>query len=107
MGKDKSTREMKTVRNWLRSQISQIQRDPYLPVASKCVSARIMKWDKRSHWVVVQLRDERTEPTLYNSHGTRYVAVHTWGKHWQWDLWNELNALVVRIEHPHSNYFPF
>ena len=107
MGKDKSTREMKVVRDWLRGQISQIQRDPHLPVASKCISARIVKWDKRAHWVVIQLRNERVEPTLYNSDGTRWIAVSTWGQFWKWDIWKELNALVIRAEHPESNYFPF
>ena len=107
MGKDKSTQEMKVVRDWLRGQITQIQRDPHLPIASKCISARIVKWDKRAHWVVVQMRDERVEPTLYNSRGTRWIAANTWGKHWKYDLWKQLNALVICAEHPETEYFPF
>lgn len=107
MRKDKSKREMKVVRDWLRGQISRIQRDPYLPVASKCISARIMKWNQNAHSVVVILRDERVEQTSYNSYGTRWVFVNTWGKHWKWDIWKELNSLVIFAEHPESRCFPF
>lgn len=104
---DRPTKEMKVVRDYLRHQIKLIQKDPYLPVASKCVSARIVKWNKRDHSVVIVLRDERAEQTPYNSYGTRWVFVNTWGNHWKWDIWKELNALVIRAEHPESNYFPF
>lgn len=104
---DKSTKEMKVVRDYLRNQIKLIQKDPHLPIASKCVSARIVKWNKRDHSVLVVLRDERAEQTPYNSYSTRWVFVNTWGNHWKWDIWKELNALVIRAEHPESNYFPF
>ena len=104
---DKSTKEMKVVRDYLRNQIKLIQKDPHLPIASKCVSARIVKWNKRDHSVLVVLRDERAEQTPYNSYGTRWVFVNTWGNHWKWDIWKELNALVIRAERPESNYFPF
>ena len=104
---DKSTKEMKVVRDYLRHQIKLIQKDPYLPVASKCISARIVKWNKRAHSVVIVLRDERAEQTSYNSYGTRWVLVNTWSNFWKWDIWKELNALVIRAEHPESNYFPF
>lgn len=104
---DKSTKEMKVVRDYLRNQIKLIQKDPHLPIASKCVSARIVKWNKRDHSVLVVLRDERAEQTSYNSYGTRWVFVNTWGNHWKWDIWKELNALVIRAERPESDYFPF
>lgn len=104
---DKSTKEMKVVRDYLRNQIKLIQKDPHLPIASKCVSARIVKWNKRDHSVLVVLRDERAEQTPYNSYCTRWVFVNTWGNHWKWDIWKELNALVIRAERPESDYFPF
>lgn len=104
---DKSTKEMKVVRDYLRHQIKLIKHDPYLPIASKCVSARIVEWNKRDHTVLVVLRDERAEQTSYNSYGTRWVLVNTWRGFWRWDIWKELNALVIRTERPESNYFPF
>lgn len=99
---DKSTKEMKVVRDYLRHQIKLIQKDPYLPVASQCISARIVKWNKREHSVIVVLRDERVEQTPYNSYGTHWVLINTWSKFWEKDILKELNDLVIRAEHPES-----
>ena len=104
---DKSTQEMKVVRDYLRRQIKLIQKDPHLPIASKCISARIVEWDKRAHSVVIVLRDERVEQTPYNSYGTRWVLVNARSSFWKWAIWKELNALVIRAEHPELNNLPF
>ena len=100
MEKDKSTLEMKVVRDWLRSQVSLIQRDPHLPIASKNISMRIWKWDKRYHSAVIEIRDVTKPLTYYNSEYCRYIRVDTWGFHWKWEVWRELNSMVIRIEHP-------
>ena len=105
---DKSTKEMKVVRDFLRHQIKLIQNDPYLPVASKYISARIVNWNRRTHSIVIVLRDERVEQTSYNSYGTRWVLVNTLNSFfWKSKIWNELNDLVIRTEHPELNNFPF
>lgn len=106
MEKDKSTLEMKVVRDWLRSQVSLIQRDPHLPIASKSISMRIWKWDKDYHSAVIEIRDVTKPLTYYNSEYCRYIRVNTWGFHWKWEVWRELNNMVIRIEHPDRGSLP-
>lgn len=106
MEKDKSTLEMKVVRDWLRSQVSLIQRDPHLPIASKCISMRIWKWDKRYHSAIIEIRDVTKPLTYYNSEYCRYIRVDTQGFYWKWTIWKELNSVVISIEHPDRSSLP-
>ena len=95
--------EMKQVRNWLRGQVKSIQSDPYLESVAARVSARIVKWDAKGHRVLVCLRDLSKPETPYNSISTRWLWVTTYcGKYssFKWNIWRELNDLVVNMQHP-------
>ena len=90
--------EMKQVRNYLRDQMRIIKNDPYLADVADRVSARIVKWNKRDHSVLVCIRDLNAPETNYNSNGCTWMWVHTWRSGgyfpWLWRVWEALNELI-------------
>ena len=105
------THEMKEVRNYLRHQIKLIKADPYLASVAANVSARIVKWNKNEHSVLVCVRDISQPETPYNSRYCRWIWTHTWSsrdtRFWKWDIWKELNALVGEMRYPSRSQYPF
>lgn len=99
--------EMKKVRNWLRHQMKLIKNDPYLPLASKCIRASIVKWDQRGHGVLIKIRNINKVETFYNSDSTRWVWVRTYAWAYKWDIWRELNSMVNAAERPNEDHYPF
>ena len=99
-----STFEMKQVRNYLRDQMRMIKNDPFLADVANRVSARIVKWNKREHSVLICVRDLNAPETNWNSAGCRWVWTNTWGSnnycHWRWDIWKALNDLVNNMRFP-------
>ena len=93
-----SKAEMKQVRNYLRDQMRLIKNDPFLADIADRVSARIVKWNKKQHEVLVCMRDLSAPETTYNSAGCRWLWVHTWRNvayyPWLWKVWGELNDLI-------------
>ena len=96
--------EMKEVRDYLRTQMKLIKNDPYLAPVSANVSARIVKWNKNEHSVLICVRDTSKDETPYNSPYCRWIWTHTWGGGnaclWKWDIWKELNDVVCNMLHP-------
>lgn len=88
--------EMKRVRNFLRRQVNLINKDPYLAFVHGRISARIVKWDKRAHWVVVCIRDMSQPESNWNSDSCRWIQLYTSTDSWQWQIWKELNEIVIR-----------
>ena len=93
-----SKREMKQVRSYLRDQMRLIKKDPFLADIADRVSARIVKWNKKQHAVLVCIRDLSAPETTYNSKGCRWLWVHTWRNvayyPWLWKVWEALNELI-------------
>ena len=94
-----SKAEMKQVRNYLRDQMRLIKKDPFLADIADRVSARIVKWNKRDHSVLVCIRDLNAPETNYNSAGCRWLWVNTWRNNvayypWLWKVWEALNELI-------------
>lgn len=93
-----SRAEMKQVRNYLRDQMRLIKNDPFLADIADRVSARIVKWNKKQHAVLVCIRDLSAPETTYNSKGCRWLWVHTWRNvayyPWLWKVWEALNELI-------------
>ena len=94
-----SRAEMKQVRNYLRDQMKLIRNDPFLKDVANRVSARIVKWNKKQHSVLVCVRDLSAPETTYNSKGCTWVWVYTWrsdnGNYsWLWKIWEALNELI-------------
>ena len=96
--------EMKEVRNYLREQVKLIKADPYLASVSANVEARIVKWNKNEHSVLVCVRDTSKAETPYNSPYCRWIWTHTWSggdcRFWKWDIWKELNDVICNMLHP-------
>ena len=90
--------EMKQVRNYLRDQMRIIKNDPYLADVADRMSARIVKWNKRDHSILVCIRDLNTPETRWNSAGCIWVWVHTWkcgGYYpWLWRVWGAINDVI-------------
>ena len=99
-----STREMKQVRNYLRDQMRIIRNDPFLANVADRVSARIVKWNKRQHSVLICIRDLNAPETNHNSSGCRWLWVYTWrsGEYypWLWKVWEALNELINNMRLP-------
>lgn len=91
-----SREEMKVVRNFLRRQVKQVNNDPYLSFMRGRLSARIVKWDKRAHWLVVCVRDISKPETRWDSEFCQWVQVYTNTSTWKWKLWQALNEVVVK-----------
>ena len=102
-----SRAEMKQVRNYLRDQMRIIKNDPYLADVADRVSARIVKWNKKQHAVLVCIRDLNAPETTWNSKGCRWLWVHTWRNvayyPWLWKVWEALNELINNMRLPASN----
>ena len=94
--------EMKMVRDWLRRQIKQINADPFLAAAHGRIEARIVKWEPRAHRVLVCIRDRAYAETPYNSNRCRWQWVSTYTTLNRWELWKDLNAIVVNTRYPNS-----
>ena len=100
--------EMKQVRNYLRDQMRIIKNDPFLANVADRVSARIVKWNKREHAVLVCIRDLSAPETNYNSKGCTWIWVRTWRSGgyypWLWRVWEALNELInnMRLPAEHS-----
>ena len=90
--------EMRQVRNYLRDQMRLIKNDPFLADIADRVSARIVKWNKKQHAVLVCIRDLSAPETTWNSKSCRWLWVHTWRGEssypWLWKVWGELNDVI-------------
>ena len=99
-----SKAEMKQVRNYLRDQMRLIKNDPFLADIADRVSARIVKWNKKQHAVLVCIRDLSAPETTYNSAGCRWLWVNTWRNvayyPWLWKVWEALNELINNMRLP-------
>ena len=99
-----SRAEMKQVRNYLRDQMRLIKNDPFLADIADRVSARIVKWNKKQHAVLVCIRDLSAPETTYNSAGCRWLWVNTWRNvayyPWLWKVWEALNELINNMRLP-------
>ena len=102
-----SKAEMKQVRNYLRDQMRLIKNDPFLADIADRVSARIVKWNKKQHAVLVCIRDLSAPETTYNSAGCRWLWVNTWRNvayyPWLWKVWEALNELINNMRLPAKN----
>ena len=102
-----SKAEMKQVRNYLRDQMRLIKNDPFLADIADRVSARIVKWNKKQHAVLVCIRDLSAPETTYNSAGCRWLWVNTWRNvayyPWLWKVWEALNELINNMRLPAQN----
>ena len=99
-----ATVEMKRVRDYLRNQVKMINKDPFLAKAANRISARIVKWNKREHSALICIRDVEAEYTKWNTADCCWLWVYTWHSangydHWKWEIWQELNNLVIKILH--------
>lgn len=92
-----SKQEMKKVRDFLRNQVKLINADPYLEYAHNRVSARIVRWNERSHEVLVCVRDLETPETLWDSQSCRWLLLRTGSAFWKSDLWRALNSVVCNM----------
>ena len=101
-----SKAEMKQVRNYLRDQMRLIKNDPFLADIADRVSARIVKWNKKQHAVLVCIRDLSAPETTYNSAGCRWLWVNTWRNvayyPWLWKVWEALNELINNMRLPNK-----
>lgn len=101
-----STDEMKIVRDYLRRQVKRIKLDPYLSDVAPHIEARILKWNKREHSILVCVRDTRYPETPYNSNHCRWVWTQTWcsrdTRFWKWEIWRVLNDIVCHMRHNHN-----
>ena len=95
-----SKMEMKRVRNYLRNQMDCIRKDPYLASVSGNLSCRIVKWDAKRHGVLICVRDVSRPEQKWDTPFCRWIWVHTYGSHWKWEVWKELNDVVVNMMHP-------
>lgn len=95
-------REMKQLRDWVRSLVSRTKNDPFLAdldVANR-LEVRFVKWNKRGHEVLVCVRDLRQPETYWNSSGTRWSWVRTGSQHNRYAIWKEINDVVCNMRHP-------
>lgn len=89
--------EMKTVRNWLRRQVKLINNDPYLKDCHGRIEARIVRWDARSHSMLVKVQDKARPETPYSCGSTRWLWVSVWSIFWKSNIWREMNHIVNQI----------
>lgn len=97
-----ATKEMKIVRDYIREMVHKTKNDPYLldiDVKNR-LAARIVKWNKRRHEVLVCVRDLNDQETMWNSRTTRWVWVRTYSQFWRWDIWKEVNNIVCNMRCP-------
>ena len=96
--------EMKQVRDWLRRHIKQVNADPYLAAAHNRIEARIVKWNRNSHSVLVCVRITDRPFTQWDSEFCRWVWVDTDSQFRVWHIWKALNDIIVneRWEKNHS-----
>ena len=62
--------EMKAMRDFLRKQNKQIQKDPFCRDVAPYLSARIVSWSR--HGILICVHDSRAPLTNYNSFGCRW-----------------------------------
>ena len=104
---DKSTKEMKVVRDYIREMVRRIKNDPYLldiDVKNRLL-VRIVKWDKRTRGVLICVRDLKGQETMWDSHTTRWFWVHTYSHFWKYNIWREVNNIACYMQY--SDKLPF
>lgn len=93
--------EMKALRNYVRAQMKLLRNDPFLADVAPYVEVRFLRWDARNHGVVLVFRDTRYPQTKWDSRGTRYEYIHTWGgRNFYYRVWANLNKLVCDMRYP-------
>ena len=95
-----SKMEMKRVRDYRRNQMNCIRKDPYLASVSNDLSCRIVKWDAKRHGVLICVRDTSRPEQRWDTPFCRWVWVNTYGFRWKWEIWKEMNDVVVNMMHP-------